>query len=362
MAKQSTSDTRPHMALSFPAVYQRAGGIVSTDSDASRSPESLRERRRPLRALQRLDIVIDFAGIDRVDQTPALRIFQDFRHDLDAGLALKKKSIDGARVEDVELVIGQASLPRSSRSPRASAWRILRSSTSAHNLHHHLLRVERCRSSSEISAKQHAESSARSSARATVRPCPSGLRPSSTSFCSGHERNELHRVRNGSPAGTRPPPGRFFRKARRHRSSYVSASLCLLPSSPRVNLTMSGAAPCCAAHRVDRSPSPRRVERGGGEGHSAFPTAHRPRAHQLELPALGGRAFQVEVAGQEIEPLRVLALRGAEPVLEIEGRRGLVVERRLDRGGRARELGAGRPRRPGSRRRPRGSPDRRPRR
>src|SRR6185295_2325786 len=70
---------------------------------------------------------------------------------------------------------------------------------------------------------------------------------------------------------------------------------------------------------------------------SSPPTA----THQLEFPALGGGALQVEMAGQEIEPLGVLALRGTEAVLEIEGRCGLVVELRLDRGGHARELGVG---------------------
>jgi Flp pilus assembly protein TadD len=69
-------------------------------------------------------------------------------------------------------------------------------------------------------------------------------------------------------------------------------------------------------------------------------------------PRPGAVPLEVEVAGQEVEPLGVSALwRGAEAVLEVEGRDRLVVEGRADVGTARRRGRPGRLGRPASRRR-----------
>ncbi len=74
--------------------------------------------------------------------------------------------------------------------------------------------------------------------------------------------------------------------------------------------------------------------------HCSFDLRHRHGAavDQPQLPVLGGRAGKREVAGEIIEPLGVGAARGAEAVLQVVGRRRLIIERRLHRRGLAREL------------------------
>lgn len=47
----------------------------------------------------------------------------------------------------------------------------------------------------------------------------------------------------------------------------------------------------------------------------------------LQLPVLNRRRRHVELAGDVVEPLGVVALRGAEAILKVVGRRRLIIER-----------------------------------
>src|ERR1043166_5255192 len=52
-----------------------------------------------------------------------------------------------------------------------------------------------------------------------------------------------------------------------------------------------------------------------------------------QLPSFRERAREVELAGDIIKPLRVVAVGGAEAILQVERRRRLIIKRRLDGGG-----------------------------
>ena len=128
-------------------------------------------------------------------------------------------------------------------------------------------------------------------------------------------------------------------KAEQHAEPVPAEAFLENRATARNPVEHPSSAASIALQPLSRTPPARGGARGRaarGEGEcglfAAHGTATGPLVTSRSFQSSAGCRVEVELAGHVIQPLGVGAVRGAEPVLQVERRRRLIVERRLHRG------------------------------